>query len=116
MSNLLPVPGAGAHAGPSTSQVVVDPAVLAQVAAQLQQHAAGLRTAAPALLSAWQRAAGALSAEHTGGVLADTWAGSRASLEEFAVSVESLALALRVGAARYANAEAAAVLGSPARG
>jgi hypothetical protein len=82
---------------------------LAQLAGQLRDRAAALRSGAPALASAWQQAATALAAHHTGAVLAATWPGSGAALEEFAASLEALALAVRLGGDGYAGAEAAAV-------
>jgi hypothetical protein len=82
---------------------------LGRLAGELRQRAAALRSGAPALVAAWQQAAGTLACQHTGGVLAVTWPGSRVALEEFAGSVEALAAALDCSAVSYASAEAAAV-------
>ena len=109
MSDSLPA-GAGARqSGAAPARLAVEPAALAQLAGQLHDRAAALRSGAPALSSAWQQAAAALAAQHAGEVLAATWPGSGSALEEFAANVEALALALRLGGVSYAGAEAGAV-------
>ncbi len=113
MFNTLPGPAVVTDAGPST-QLAADPAALAELAAQFQQHVSVVRSGAPALVSAWQQAAGVLAAQHTGVILAATWPGSRAALEACAGSVESLAQALRRSAGSYSSVEAAAVASPPA--
>jgi hypothetical protein len=109
MSDSVPAVAAARQSGSGPGRLAVDPAALAHLAVQLDDRAAALRSGAPALSSAWQQAAAALAAQHTGAVLAETWPGSGSALEEFAASVEALALALRLGGVSYAGAEAGAV-------
>jgi hypothetical protein len=109
MSDSPPAVAAARQSGSAPSRLAVDPAALAELAVQLDGRAAALRSGAPALSAAWQQAAAALAAQHTGEVLAATWPGSGSALEEFAASVEALALALRLGGVSYAGAEGDAV-------
>ena len=109
MSDSLPVAAGVTHPGAPPPKIALDPALLTELAAQLQERAAQIRASAPALVSAWQQAAGALSAQQTGAVLAASSPSCAAALGEFASSVESLASAVRAGAVRYAAAEATAV-------
>jgi hypothetical protein len=108
MSDVLPA-AAAAIPPAAAPPLAVDPLALAELAGQLRERAAALRSGAPALASAWQQAAAALAAQHTGAVLAATWPGSGGALEEFAASLEALALALRLGGIGYASADVAAV-------
>jgi uncharacterized protein YukE len=114
VSNALPVVGGASYPASAPSQVAVDPAMLARLAGQFQQRAAAMRSATPALISAWQVAADALAGQHTGELLAATWPSSRAALEGVAGSVEALARVLGSSAAKYADVDAAAVPGSSA--
>ncbi len=113
MSNSLSGAVAVTHPGPS-GLVAADPSALAQLAAQFQQRASGVRSGTPALLSAWQQTAAVLTAQHTGAILAAAWQGSRAALDECAGAVEALARALHRSEGSYASAEASAVPSPPA--
>lgn len=112
MSDSLPTVAGARQSGAAPARFAVDPAAMAHLAVQLHERADALRSGAPALSSAWQQAAAALAAQHTGAVLAATWPGSGSALEEFAASVEALALALRLGGVGYSGAEAGAVPGA----
>jgi hypothetical protein len=88
--------------------MAVDPEALAWPPAALLHCAQKLRSGAPALLSAWDQAAGVLVDERTGAVLASSRPGSAAALEACAATVEALGSILRRGAMIYASAEPAA--------
>ncbi len=62
MSDSLPAVAAARQSGAAPARLAVDPAALAQLAGQLHDRAAALRSGAPALSSAWQQAAAALAA------------------------------------------------------
>ena len=113
MTNLLPVPVAAIHPGPASQSVAVEPSALSQVAGLLQQQAAALRSGAVTLLRAWELAAAALDATHSGAVLAATRPRTGAVLDELAGSLESLAASLRSGASRYVIADVSAAAWIP---
>jgi hypothetical protein len=108
MSNFLPTPPAGMPPGVLPPGMAVDPALLASAPAEIVQRAQMLRSATPALLSAWDQASAALALERTGAVLAASRPGSGAGLEACAATVEALAVSLRASALIYASAEVAA--------
>lgn len=94
--------------GPSTL-LAVDPLLLAVAGRPLEESAAALRDALPAVDAAWLAAAHALRAQHTGHALDACLPGLRRDVQTCIQQAAGFGQALAQAAGIYASAEASAL-------